>query len=498
MGEREPVRPINRIFNIVNRHSPILIQTPWPQHIGNCAEEIRYGVLKAQREGKRTLLVVHRHELFGRFRMRIANRELFLLESEDLYPTNSVLGWFGGWLLTGVLGLIRPWILLGRSEKLRRAMRRLVPWKRAPQGPRSIGVPTLPTIGLSRLWQTDGTNTFSWDVARALDWSGQYARYRPPRLADSKRRSAERLRVEMGIPLSDWFVALHVREAGDHEPDTVNYRNSSIGNYLDAIRVITEAGGWVVRLGDPSMTRLPEMARVVDYAHSRWKSGLMDLYLISECRFYFGTTSGPLEAALLLGRPTLTVNATELSIWGPMRPADLGILKHVYSPRLRRVLSVRELVEEPFESQSIDTLADSHGYQLIENSRDEIRDVLEEFMRTDRGPLSDLQLAFNAARSRAIRRWLDSGELIGFVDGEDEITEKYRLASVADARGSLGRKYLEQNWDTVPGWLTELPLATPAAASGSSEKPRMETAGPEGSLPRQMANVFRQPEITIG
>ena len=55
------------------------------------------------------------------------------------------------------------------------------------------------------------------------------------------------------------------------------------------------------------------------------------------------------------------------------------------------------------------------------------------------------------------------------------------------------------NNDTIvtPGWLTELPRATPAAASGSSEKPRMETAGPEGSL-QQMANVYRQPEITIG
>jgi hypothetical protein len=243
---------------------------------------------------------------------------------------------------------------------------------------------------------------------------------------------------------------------------------------------------------------LPQMARVVDYAHSRWKSALMDLYLISECRFYFGTTSGPLEAALLLGRPTLTVNATEFSIWGPMRPGDLGILKHVYSPRLCRVLSVRELMEEPFESQNIGTLAESCGYQLIENSPVEIREALEEFMRTDRGPLSDLQLAFNAARSRAIRRWLDSGELIDFVDGEDEITEKYRLASVADACGSLGQKYLEQNWDTVPRWLTELPQTSPAAASGSSEKRRMEAAGPEGPLPRRMADVFRQPEITIG
>ena len=99
---------------------------------------------------------------------------------------------------------------------------------------------------------------------KELNWDEQYARYRSPRLTESKSRSAERLRVEMGIPLSDWFVALHVREDGD-----LDYRNSSIGNYPDAIRVITRAGGWVVRLGDASMTPMPDMERVIDYAHSR-------------------------------------------------------------------------------------------------------------------------------------------------------------------------------------------------------------------------------------
>ena len=252
-------------------------------------------------------------------------------------------------------------------------------------GPPSFGAPTIPTIGTSRLWQTDDATTFSWDAVKELNWDEQYARYRSPRLTESKSRSAERLRVEMGIPLSDWFVALHVREDGD-----LDYRNSSIGNYPDAIRVITRAGGWVVRLGDASMTPMPDMERVIDYAHSRWKSALMDLYLISECRFVFGTTSGPTEVALLFDRPVLIVNAESFFDWGPIRRGDLGILKHVYSPRLRRVVSVRELMEEPFESQRVSTPADSRGYQLIENSPAEIRDVVEEFMRPEGRPLSDL------------------------------------------------------------------------------------------------------------
>lgn len=238
----------------------------------------------------------------------------------------------------------------------------------------------------------------------------------------------------------------------------------------------------MVRLGDRSVSPFPDMEHVIDYARSRWKSELMDLYLISECRCFLGTTSGPTAVALLFDRPVLMVNAESFLDWGPIRRGDLGILKHVYSQRLRRVVSVRELMEEPFESQGVSTPADSRGYQLIENSPDEIRNVVEEFMRPEGRPLSDLQHAYNTARSRAIHRWLDRGELKKeCCDREDELTECYLLAAVADdAAGSLGQKYLEQNWDAVPHWLTEwsLPMLAPTSASPqSSDEHQMEPAG---------------------
>lgn len=460
-------RLINTFINSASRHSSVLIQAPWPRSFGNCVEEIRYGLLKAQREGKRTLFLLHRHELWGRLRVPIANREVFLLESEHMVPSTSVRGRVGGWLLTGIYGLIRPFDLLWRSEKVRRAVARIVPFANVSPTAPDMGASTMPEIGLSRLWQTDEARTFSWDVVTKLNWTEQYARYQPPRLAEAKRRSAERVRLEMGVSLTDWFVALHVREWGGST--SINYRNSSIHNYLDAIRFITQAGGWVIRLGDASMTPLPVMERVVDYAHSRWKSELMDLYLISECRFYLGTNSGPIDVALLFGRPLLSVNCTDLAFWGPMGPGDLGILKHVFSRRLRRVLSVSEVLEEPFESNCVSTLSDSQDYALIENSPDEIRDVVEEFLQPVRPPTSDLQLAFNVARNRAIHRWLDGGDPKRIVDRERHATEQYRIAARADVpAGTLGQKYLEQNWNTVPPWLTEF--------AGAMRAPTVATA----------------------
>ena len=442
---------LTRLVNWVHRNTSVLLLTPWTPSFGDCAYHIRYGVMKARRERTRVLLIAHRHELSGWLRMPIANRELFLLESESLYPANSVPGWIAGWLLTAHLAFIRLWNPLWRFQhRLRRLVRPSVLGPDPRQGPSDAGPQMSPLIGVLQLWQPAGMEAFSWEAVTDLDWSGQDRGYRAPKLSEAKRRSAEQLRVEMGIPLSDWFVALHVREGKDFR-----HRNASITNYVEAIRVITRAGGWVVRLGDASMRRLPDMERVIDYGHSQWKSELMDLYLISACRFYFGTTSGPLDVAQLLGRPAVTVNAAEFAIWGPVRPNDLGILKHVYSARHRRVLSLKEWLEEPFASQCTGYHFDDREYRLIDNSANEIREVVEEFMRPERSSLSDVQRAFNAVRSRAIRRWLDEGEPRDSAEHEDLLTEQCHLASMADAAGALGHRYLEQNWDAVPGWLKE-------------------------------------------
>ena len=52
--------PINKLFNYINRKSPVLIHTPWVRNIGDCAEEIYYGLLKARRDGKKIVF----HENF--------------------------------------------------------------------------------------------------------------------------------------------------------------------------------------------------------------------------------------------------------------------------------------------------------------------------------------------------------------------------------------------------------------------------------------------------
>ena len=109
---------------------------------------------------------------------------------------------------------------------------------------------------------------------------------------------------ELGMPPDAWFVALHVREAGFIKRNEIDQpRDGDIFDYQGAIRLITSLGGWVVRLGRPSMTPLPPMKNVIDYALSDARSPETDIYLMAECRFFLGTNSGPFEVPPLFGRP---------------------------------------------------------------------------------------------------------------------------------------------------------------------------------------------------
>ena len=113
----------------------------------------------------------------------------------------------------------------------------------------------------------------------------------------------------MGVSVDDCFVCVHVRESGfRNDAGRREDRNATIGNYVKAFERITERGGWVIRMGDATMTKLPEMERVILYAFTKYKSDLMDLFLIKKCGFFIGCQSGILDIASLFQKPTLIIN----------------------------------------------------------------------------------------------------------------------------------------------------------------------------------------------
>lgn len=404
--------------------------------VGNCAEEIYFGLLKARREGKK-LYILRPYDIPWLLKYRLTNSELFRIESDYCYSSND--NFIGILIRLFLTSIYIPFRLL--NVLLRKYFGRCLNESYS-----------FPEIGKRTLWQPKReVKYFSWQIVNSYDWKGQMSGYLPVRLRKESFDRAQINRLRMGIGKEDWLVCLHVREGGfRNDFDRREWRNSSIGNYIPAIKKITEAGGWVIRMGDNTMTPLPKMDQVIDYPFSPFKSDLMDIYLIGACRFYIGSQSGIFDVAALFQKTLIIPNMNAWTFGYPYRKDDLGITKHVYSHSQRRFLSIKEMFEG---SWSMQELSGSLGedYKMYENSPEEIKTLVCEYMDSENSGVNKLTLLQEEAnRQRILQayRLLEEGKVPGDTDDSRNMVEKYRIASrVESCLGTLGRTFLEYNWE---------------------------------------------------
>jgi len=188
------------------------------------------------------------------------------------------------------------------------------------------------------------------------------------------------LRNKWGMSDSDWYVCLHMRDAGmrnEREGVGETVRNTSMENYIDAIRFITDRGGWVIRMGGPKVPPLPNMDRVVDYAISGEASPALDIHIVRMSRMFIGTTSGFAYVATSFGIPTAMVNAiTSLGqIWTRNTRFALKLIRTSDG----RLLTQRDLTSEKWRwtFPTYESLM-AAGLQVAENSSDEILETVKE------------------------------------------------------------------------------------------------------------------------
>lgn len=193
-------------------------------------------------------------------------------------------------------------------------------------------------------------------------------------------RHFERARAAWGMEPNDWFVCLHMRDAGYYREAAgtgQTHRNAKFGTYLDAVNFVTQNGGWIVRLGDPNVEPLPKMARVVDYARSPFKSAVMDLHLIRNTKYFIGTTSGLTNMAVSFGVPCALVNCitTDAQLW---HSGVRFALKPIVDGE-KRILSQRALTTAPHRWNlfSVDSMK-REGLLARANNPDEILETVKE------------------------------------------------------------------------------------------------------------------------
>lgn len=216
------------------------------------------------------------------------------------------------------------------------------------------------------------------------EWESQS---RPPLLALGDEAVANG-RVEMkklGLPEGSWFVSLHVRDSGfkagtwDAVERTDGYRNADIESYLPAVEAINERGGFVVRVGDSRMKPLSNSLGLIDYALDDRRSNELDIYLFSQCRFFVGTSSGPILTPSLFGVPVVGTAFAPIAARVHTTPS-LTIHKHMRDIKNGRELAYTEIFDRGLAHGWTSEFYENNRVELLPNSPEELSQVVEEML----------------------------------------------------------------------------------------------------------------------
>lgn len=191
----------------------------------------------------------------------------------------------------------------------------------------------------------------------------------------------------MGIPVGAPFVCLIVRDSAyldSHQAKDWsyhNYRDSNIQNYVLAAEELADRGYFVLRMGakvlEPINSRHP---RVIDYAANGMRDDFMDIYLGANCKFCISVGTGFDAVPLIFRRPIVHANLVPLGYLATFRERSLSITKRHILIRENRELTLSEIFSRGVGFVPRTSNYESNGVQLVENTPEEIRDVVVEML----------------------------------------------------------------------------------------------------------------------
>jgi len=417
---------LNKLVNKFNKISPVIIITPWVGAVGNMAEHIYLGLLKARRDKKKVLFLFPYDFIisFSKFNLGV-NSELKKIESPyrflNYYNPISIL-------LNLSLTIIYIFLIL-----LNKIFKKKINY--------DIRIPSL---GNSELYNAELKNNFSYNKKLIKQWRKDYNSYIEVKLNQSQELEGKKFLLQMGLPKNSWFACLYVREGGYYsskvkETKSKILRNCNIDNYISAIEEITKRGGYVIRMGDISMKKLPKMKNLIDYPFTPFKSNLMDVYLISKCKFFLSNVAGIWDVANLFQKPLAMTNIMPYVYILPPRKGDLLIYKHMFCKKSNRKLplsdrlKINHLVKGQFREE----------YFYSENTSKEIKNLVIEFLEKNK-VIFPIQRRF---KRECIRNGLNKIQQKFEDDKNRNMSEQYKIFTHLVGRsGNVSYEFLKENF----------------------------------------------------
>lgn len=201
------------------------------------------------------------------------------------------------------------------------------------------------------------------------------------KVPDDLINRGEQVLLDMGMPKGASIVCIHVRDGVYSPRDEFihGFRNSDIGKCEMAIDAIIARGHWCVRMGEKGTPSLSPRHGLINYPDTDYKSEWMDIFLGVRTHFFIGNTSGLYAVSNIVDIPCVLLNMIPYGACYGLKHHDISIPKNLVSAGGQE-LSIADIFDSDISNYRYKSQFDSSGCTIIENTPEQIHDVVIEML----------------------------------------------------------------------------------------------------------------------
>ena len=207
---------------------------------------------------------------------------------------------------------------------------------------------------------------------------------------DEEIKLGNELLLKLGVPKGSSWICIHNRDSEYHNkfsnlnPIYKNfdwsyhsYRDFSPQTMVLAAEEFVKHGYYVVRMGKVVKEKLKSNnEKIIDYSSTSLRSDFFDVFLLANCKAYFGSNAGISSCPKIFVKPVYYVNEnlSQLSHLSLVH-SGLFITKHIYDPKNKKYISLREMYECGLYKAATTQHFKDKGFEIISNSAEELKDL---------------------------------------------------------------------------------------------------------------------------
>jgi len=205
------------------------------------------------------------------------------------------------------------------------------------------------------------------------------------KFSDEEKHLGEKKLFDMGLTIKHKYICFHARDKAyknkinaERDWSYHDYRDANIQNYLPMANIFSHKGFHMIRMGSIVAEELKtNNPKIIDYAN-KFHSDFMDFYLAANCQFFISGVSGACLLASLFRKPNIFINSVQIQTIGSWTKYDLFIPKKMWLKQEKRFLKLKEMHSDKIISFDRGELFKKEGIEFVENTAEEIIDVVLE------------------------------------------------------------------------------------------------------------------------